>query len=293
MEIADTTRDQLQSLINDFIVGFVKTAPKILLILLLTFLAFKLLRYLANRMEQYVAEGAPEKRAAKRQKVQTLSRVIVGTGTIVVLMVSAMMVMQELGIEVGPLIAGAGIAGLAIGFGAQNMVRDFIAGFFILLEGQFSVGDVVKIAGIGGLVDSMSLRVTVIRDIEGIVHYIPNGEIKTVSNMTKEWSRALLHFDVAYKEDLDRVTEVLWEVLNEFKEDPEFGPLLVNDPVIPGVEKLGDSGVTIRVMVDTKPIKQWDVMRELRKRVKKRFDETGIEIPFPQRAVWMRGEDAE
>jgi len=120
------------------------------------------------------------------------------------------------------------------------------------------------------------------------LHYIPNGEIKSVSNMTKEWSRALLHVEVAYGENVDRVMEVLREILDEFKEDETFGPQLVNDPVIPGVEKLGESGVTIRIMLDTQPIKQWDIMRELRRRIKNRFDEVGIEIPFPQRSVWMR-----
>ncbi|MEW5947163.1 MAG: mechanosensitive ion channel family protein [bacterium] len=283
---------QLESLLEQFIQKSAATVPKVILIAVLAYVTLRILRFFTQRLERFVEEGASGDRTSRKQRTQTLSRVVRGTGSIIVSLIAVMMVVQQLGINIAPIIAGAGIAGLAVGFGAQNLVRDFISGFFILLEDQFSVGDVVRIAGIGGLVESMNLRVTVLRDIEGVVHYVPNGEVKTVSNMTKNWSRALLDVDVAYKEDVDRVISVLKDILEEFRKDPEFGRLLVSEPVIPGVERLGDSSVTVRIMADTVPLKQWDVMRELRRRIKARFDAAGIEIPFPQRTVWLRTEQS-
>jgi len=210
---------------------------------------------------------------------------------IVVAVAAGMMILQELGIKIAPILASVGFIGLAFGFGAQSLVKDIVTGFFLIVEGQYSVGDVIKIGDTGGLVEGINLRVTTLRDIQGVLHYIPNGQINMVSNMTKGWSRALVHVGVAYKENVDSVMETIRQVCDEIKADEKFAPLLLEDFEIPGVESLDDSAVTIRVMVKTAPLKQWDVMREMRRRFKNRFDEAGIEIPFPQRTVWLKKEE--
>ena len=261
---------------------------KIILIIVIGLAALRFIRYLTRKIEDRVDDGDPHTLTSKEQRAQTLSAVINHTSSIVVLIIAGMMVLQELGFEIGPIIAGAGIAGLAIGFGAQSLVKDIISGFFILMENQVGVGDVVKIAGVGGLVEKMNLRVTVLRDIEGVVHTIPNGEISVVSNMTREWSRALVMVGVAYGEDIDRVMNVLDDICREMAHDEQFGRLILEEPVVQGVEGLEDSSVTLRILAKTLPLKQWGVMRELRRRIKDRFDSEGIEIPFPQRTVWHR-----
>ncbi|MFH1538364.1 MAG: mechanosensitive ion channel family protein [bacterium] len=270
--------------------SFITHAPRVLIVIILCLVVIRIVRILTVRMERLVDDGDDSVTTAKEQRARTLSSIINNATRVIVALVGGMMVLQEIGFQVGPLIAGVGIFGLAVGFGAQNLVRDVVTGFFIILENQYGVGDVIKVCGIGGLVEDINLRVTTLRDIEGVVHYIPNGQIDAVSNMTKGWSRALVHVGVAYRENVDRVMEVLRGVCDEIKADPKFAPMLLDDFEIPGVEKLDDSSVVIRVMVKTQPLKQWDVMREMRRRFKNRLDEEGIEIPFPQRAVWMRSE---
>jgi small conductance mechanosensitive channel len=189
--------------------------------------------------------------------------------------------------DIGPLIAGAGVAGLAIGFGAQSLVKDVITGFFILLEDQIRVGDVVEAGGVSGLVESMNLRTTVLRDLQGRVHVIPNGEIKVVTNMTKEWSRAVVDVSVSYREDLEEVLRVVRGVCDELAADPDVAPVVLDRPEVLGVDSLGDSSVAIRVMIKTRPLEQWRVAREFRRRVKNTFAARGIEIPYPQRTVHL------
>ena len=203
------------------------------------------------------------------------------------LFAAAFMVLSELEIEIAPILAGVGVAGLAIGFGAQSLVKDLLAGLFIIMENQYRVGDVVKIADVAGLVEDINLRRTVLRDLDGIVHVVPNGEIRVASNFTKEWSRVNLNVSVAYGEDLDRVIPVINRVGKELAEDPEWAPLILKPPQVLRVDNLGESGVDIKILGDTKPIRQWDVMGELRKRLKKAFDEEGIEIPWPHTKVYF------
>jgi small conductance mechanosensitive channel len=191
------------------------------------------------------------------------------------------------GIDIGPLLAGAGIVGLAVGFGAQSLVKDVISGFFMLLENQMNVGDVVEIAGKAGLVESMNLRITVIRDFEGKVHIVPNGEIAVVTNFTREYSRALIEIGVAYKEDVDRVIEVLKEVGEQIRSDEIFGKKILEPMEVIGLDSFGNSSVNIKVRFKTRPIEQWNTAREYRRLVKKRFDEEGIEIPFPHITLYM------
>ncbi|MFC1480554.1 mechanosensitive ion channel family protein [Candidatus Omnitrophota bacterium] len=204
------------------------------------------------------------------------------------------MVLENHGFNVAPLLAGAGIIGLAFGFGGQYLIRDLINGLFILIEGQYRINDVVKIGEYGGLVEDINLRITTLRDLGGRVIIIPNGEIKTVVNYTREYAQALFDVGVAYKESVDKVMDVIKEVGNEMRKDPYFGRLILDDLEMFGVDEFSDSAVIIKFRVKTLPIKQWEVMREFRRRLKNRFDELGIEIPFPHRTLyWGTGKDNE
>jgi len=179
------------------------------------------------------------------------------------------------------------VAGIAIGFGAQSLVKDIIAGVFVLLENQYRVGDVVRIAGVDGLVEAINLRRTVLRDMDGVVHVVPNGEVRVASNLTKEWSRVNLNISVGYGEDLDRVMAVIDRVGLELAQDPQWRDAILTPPRSLRVDKFGDSGIEIKVLGDTRPLKQWDVMGELRKRLKRAFDQEGIEIPWPHMKVYF------
>ncbi len=231
------------------------------------------------------AEGQPDEEVKKR--ADTLSRVLITAGQVFIIVIAAFIVLSELGINIGPILAGAGVVGIAIGFGAQSLVRDIIAGVFIIMENQYRVGDVVKIADISGLVEQINLRRTILRDLDGIVHTVPNGEIRVASNFTKEWSRVNLNISVSYGTDLDHATAVINRVCQEMAQEPEWAPLIIKTPQVLRVDNLGDSGIDLKILGDTKPIRQWDVMGEIRKRVKKTFDEEGIEIPWPHTKVFF------
>ena len=233
---------------------------------------------------------APEEEIG--QRVDTLASVFTGTARMIVLLAALLMLLPLAGINIAPLLAGVGIVGIAVGFGAQSLVKDIISGLFILLDNQYGKGDVVRVAGIAGLVEDVGLRRTVLRDLDGIVHYVPNGEIIVASNFTQEYSRVNLNVSVAYGEDLDRVIEVINRLGNEMKEDPEWAAICLTPPQVMRVDDLGESGIDIKIVGDTQPIRQWDVMGELRKRLKKTFDEEGIEIPFPHRVMVTRGAKA-
>ena len=227
---------------------------------------------------------------AKRS--DTLSHIITGTAGAIIAIMASFMILSDLGVNIAPLLAGAGIAGLAIGFGAQSLIKDLISGLFILLEDQYNKGDVVRVAGIAGTVEEVNMRRTVLRDLNGIVHSIPNGEVTTASNYTKDWSRVNLDISVGYGEDLDHVIEVLNQVGNELAQDEYFGPKILKAPQVLRVNKFGDSGIDIRILGETKPLMQWEVTGELRKRIKKTFDEEGIEIPWPHVKLYFGKEQA-
>tara|TARA_Y100000590_G_scaffold379342_1_gene446935 strand:+ start:71 stop:1045 length:975 start_codon:yes stop_codon:yes gene_type:complete len=220
------------------------------------------------------------------KRAETLSSVFVGA-TVALIYVSALfMVLTELSVPVGPVLGGFGVAGIAVGFGAQHLVRDLISGIFILAENQYRTGDVVTVAGVSGLVESINLRRTVLRDLDGQVHVIPNGEITVAANKTKYWSRVHLDVGVAYKEDVERVVEVLNEIGDEIAADPYFGLMLITPPQVLRLNSLDDSAVTFKILGDCKPMKQWEIMGEMRKRIKIRLDAEGIEIPFPHQTVY-------
>jgi small-conductance mechanosensitive channel len=267
---------------------------RIILVLAAVYLVLRLLRRaVGGPVRAAVArqmEGQPEVEIEKR--ADTLTHVVYRTACVVAFAIAILTVLPEVGINIGPLLAGAGIVGLAVGLGAQSLVRDTINGLFILVENQYGKGDVVSIAGVGGLVEDVNLRRTVLRDLDGTVHSIPNGQVALSSNLTRGWSRVNMNVGVAYGEDLDQVMAVIDRVGQELAKDPDFGPLILTPPRALRVDAFGDSAIEIKILGETQPIRQWDVMGELRKRLKRAFDEEGIEIPFPHRTIVTHGAKA-
>lgn len=286
-------------IIQDFLVGFtwesiIITALRVVMIFIFAWIAMKLLQKFLKRLEKHlikksVEEGEPPSESQKR--IETIVQLLKQASFLALWVTACLVILKELGVEIGPIIASAGIVGLAVGFGAQNLVRDIISGFFIILENQIRVGDVAIINGTGGLVEKINFRTTVLRDLGGVVHIFPNGTITTLSNLTNEWSAYIFDIGVAYKENTDQVVEIMQEVGRIMREDEKFGKLMLEDPDIFGVDKFGDSAVIIKGRIMTKPIRQWEVGREFLRRVKHAFDENNIEIPFPHRTVYF-GEES-
>ena len=266
---------------------------RVLGIVLLSLIVYLVMKKLVPRAVQRTLSrsmrGHPMVEVEKRRA--TLNRLIISLGFFVVVVISAILILAELGIDIAALLVGFGVVGIAVGFGAQSLVKDLIAGFIILLENQYNVGDVVRIADIAGGVEGFSIRRTLLRDLDGTLHFVPNGEIRVTSNLTKMWSRAHLNISVAYKEDVDRVMSVIRKTWEEMAEDPDWKPLLISKtPWLLRIDAFGDSGIVIKVVGETQPIKQWDVMGELRLRIKRKFDEQGIEIPWPHTKVYFGGD---
>jgi len=220
------------------------------------------------------------------KRANTLSYLVLRSSRVLVFFITATLILFVMGINITPILAGAGIAGIAIGLGAQKLINDYLNGFFIFLENQYRVGDVIAAAGVSGIVEAVNLRTTIIRDLKGRVHVVPNSEIKVVTNYTKEYSRYVLDVGVAYKEDVNQVIALLKQVGGELFEDDVFGPDMIEAPEILGVEDFGDSAVVIRTRVTTKTLRQWDIVREFRRRIKMAFDAHNIEIPFPHRTLY-------
>jgi small conductance mechanosensitive channel len=241
--------------------------------------ALWLFRAAIRRVQTLLAGVAPTPEQAKR--AATLTHIVRDVVVVAVVAIGGMLVLAEIGIDLKPILAAAGIGGLAIGFGAQSVVKDVISGFFLLLENQVRVGDVVNIGGTGGLVEGITLRTIVLRDLAGNVHIIPHGAVDRVTNMTKDYSRYVFDVRVAYREDPDEVIQVLQEIGAGLRQDPDFAPDILEPLEILGVDKFADSAVIIKCRITTKPIQQWRVGREMNRRIKKTFDVRGIEIPFP------------
>ncbi|HEY7316027.1 MAG TPA: mechanosensitive ion channel domain-containing protein [Candidatus Binatia bacterium] len=265
-------------------------APRVAAILVVLALIWFGARWLTQRVVQRMAtlgrRGSDEGRV---ERVETLRRVLQSVITIGFIIMGTLAVLPEFGADVTVLVGGAAVFSLAIAFGAQNLVKDYFSGFMILMEDQYRVGNVVQINNRSGVVEDISLRMTTLRDLEGIAHFVPHGQITTVSNLTRGWSRVVLDIGVAYKEDVDRVMEVLMELAREMRKEPQFSLLILEDPEMLGVDAFADSAVVIKFIVRTRPLKQWIVRRELLRRIKNRFDELGIEIPFPHRTLYHRG----
>jgi len=260
---------------------------RILLILLLAAAADLLLHWLVPHVIRPAVarqmRGKPQEEID--QRTHTLVSVLQGSGRLVITVWALFTILPELEVNITPILASVGIAGIAIGFGAQSLVRDTINGLFILADNQYSKGDVVTVAGISGLVEEVGLRRTVLRDLDGVRHYVPNGAIAVASNLTQEWSRVNLNVSVAYGEDVDKVFALINRVGHELAADPDFGPLILKAPEALRVEAFGDTGVAIKVLGDTEPVRQWDVMGELRKRLIRAFVDEGVRVPFPPHVV--------
>lgn len=230
-----------------------------------------------------LANGPIEPRAV--QRAGTIGAVLRSLAKAGIGIMAVLMILGEFGINLGPLIAGAGIVGVALGFGAQSLVKDFLSGIFMLMEDQFGVGDVIDAGEASGVVEGVSLRTTRLRDVEGTVWHVPNGEIRRVGNKSQQWSRALLDVQVAYNSDLDEARRIIKQVADEVWHDPEIGPSVLEEPEVWGVENFGPMGIAIRLVVKTKPADQWKVLRELRVRLKRALDAAGIDIGFQQGLV--------
>ena len=246
------------------------------------------IRPLRGRGEAAVLQGTPLLTERRRQRTETIGSVLRSVTSVLIFTVATAMVLSELDFDLGPVIASAGIVGVALGFGAQNLVKDYLNGIFMILEDQYGVGDAIDVGEASGIVEAVGLRTTRLRSVDGTVWHVRNGEILRVGNMSQGWSRALLDISVAYDTDTDRATEIIKAVADEVWQDDELSSVVMEEPEVWGVENLGVDGIAIRLVVKTAPLEQWRVARELRRRLKAAFDAAGIEIPFPQRTLWMR-----
>jgi len=265
-----------------------KDAPKILVVLAVAIVLVWLLKLATRKLVKFSrSETLPS--ALRARQLRTLAGVLNSVGAAVIVFLAAMEILPVLGVDMGPLLASAGVAGLAIGFGAQTLVHDVINGFFILMENQYDIGDVVRIGGVAGVVESMTLRRTTLRDDSGAVHTVPNSEIKIVSNLTRDWAQVALHISVDYRESSDRILALLKQVGNELRTDPDYGALLVADPQVPGIERVAGGEVDYLMLVKTRPGQQWTVSRELRRRIKECFQKNNVQPGNPARVYVMDG----
>ena len=257
----------------------IRRGIQLVFIWVFAYAGIRLVRAIARRIELAVVEGDDATHTEAEQRRRTISQLLRSVGRVVIIAVALLLTLNVF-IDIGPILAGAGILGLAVSFGAQGLVRDVIAGFFYLVENQFAVGDVIEVAGKSGVVERMTLRVVTLRDSEGTVHVVPNGQITTVSNKTRKWSRAVVDVDVAYETDLDSALAVLHDEARAFAADPEWESRLDGDLEVLGVESMGESGIKLRTLVRTRPGAQWQVGREYRRRLKNRLSAEGIRIPY-------------
>lgn len=278
---------------------------RVAFILVLAWLADRLLKRAIRRFVRGMNERGVERLGALARKgpltatapinlqratmrTETIGSVLNSLTTVVVWGIAVLMALGAVGLHLGPLIAGAGIAGVALGFGAQSLVKDFLTGIFMILEDQFGVGDIVDIGEATGVVEAVTLRTTRVRDISGTLWHVPNGQITRVGNMSQLWSRALLDIGVAYETDIDNASAIMQRVADDMAAEPEWSEFFFEPAEVWGVQDLADNQITIRMVAKVTPAKQWSIERELRARIKVAFDEAGVEIPFPQRTVWVR-----
>jgi small conductance mechanosensitive channel len=271
---------------------FLDHGPSMLAILIGMVIAYVAVRVVGSRLVYSLAcRGIRGSKDERHSRATTLVNSFRQVGSLAVIVGGTLMMLDEAGLPIVPLLGGAAVFGLAVAFGAQNLIQDFFQGFMILLENQYRLNDVVKIGEHAGLVEQITLRTTALRGLDGTLHFIPNGQINAVSNLTHGWSRALLDIPVAYKEDPDRVMEVIVDVCRQVRDDPEFGFLMLEDVTMLGVDDLADSAIVIKFYIKTVPLQQWTIRREILRRLKRRFDAEGIEIPFPHRSLYLRSAD--
>ena len=294
--------------ISEVLGRFVSPIVESLVVIVLAWIAVWLLRHLLRRMvgemkdEQHmrrlgalrtragfgVVEGERPISARRAQRADALGALGRSAIAVIVWSIAIITILGAFGVELAPIIASAGIIGVAVGFGAQSLVKDFLTGIFMLIEDQYGVGDIIDAGDATGVVEGVGLRTTRIRDVTGTLWHVPNGQIARVGNMSQEWARALLDVGVSYDTDLDAASDLIKQVADTLAEEEDWTDKFLADPEIWGVQELGDSSISIRLVIKTRPGEQWGVSRELNRRLKRAFDDAEIEIPFPQRTVWLR-----
>jgi small-conductance mechanosensitive channel len=257
-----------------------RDAPKLIVVLVISVILLRLLQVITRRLEDY-SKKQPVTGGLRGQQLRTLSSIIASVGAVLIYFLAGMQVLPLFGVDMKPILASAGIVGLAIGFGAQTLVKDVINGFFILFENQYDIGDVVKLAGVSGTVESMTLRRTLLRDGDGTLHNVPNSEIKVVSNLTRDWAQVSLHVITDYNENSDRVIKLLQDVGEEVYSDANYHEALVAEPEVPGIERVTGTEVEYLMLVKVVPGQQYRVSRHLRRRIKECFEENGIKTGGP------------
>ena len=279
----------LSNIIRNITPWFFDHSIKIVAIIIIAYLIRKFVGIFIKKIIRkiIVSDHFLTKEAEIKREDTLISIFNVSLG-ILIWLLAFLMILQEIGIAIGPLLAAAGIAGLAFGFGGQYLIRDLISGLFIIMENQYRIGGVVCFDGTCGLVEDISMRMTTLRDLDGTVHHVPHGEIKKVSNLSKQFARVNLNMGIAYNSNLEQVISVVNKVGHELANDPAWKEFILKPPQFLRINDFGDSAIVIKILGDTKPLKQWDVTGELRKRLKIAFDQEGIEIPFPQRVIYQR-----
>jgi len=279
-------KENILNILTDFWGVILSNGPKALVIIIVTMFVSRFGKVVIERVVRKAIIGEPDlDPEAETKREDTLISILNGTFKVVLWVSVLLIVLSEFGVNIGPLIAGAGVVGIAVGFGGQYLIKDVITGIFILLENQYRIGDIVDIGGAAGLVESISLRVTTLRDIDGVVHHIPHGEVKTVSNMSKGYSRVNLVVGISYSDSIKEAADIINKIGLDMWKDDEWHAQLKEAPYFVRVEELGDSAVMLKVLGETHPGKQWSVAGELRQRIKETFDRSGISIPFPQIVV--------
>lgn len=271
----------------------VVTGPKVLATMIVMFILWTFVKLVCARAKKWIERDAAGTKAERKHRSQTLIGVFQNTGNLAIVVGGVLMMLDAAGVPIAPLLGGAGVVGLAVAFAAQSLIKDYFCGFILLLENQFRLGDVITINDMTGTVERITLRITVLRNTDGHVFYVPNGQITAVKNSTTDWARVVLDVGVAYKEQIDQVIDVLMEIATEFQMDADNSEIVLGAPEMFGVDALADSSVVVRLGIRVRPDKQWAVRRELLRRIKSRFDELGIEIPFPQQTVHHRMQEGE
>ena len=278
--------DYLQTIIQKISPWLFSSGIKIIAIVLVAYLIRRSIGIFIERIiRKIVIPDHFLSKEAEKKREDTLIRIFSASASILIWILALLIVLQEIGFAIGPILAAAGIAGLAFGFGGQYLIRDLISGLFIIMENQYRINDVVCFDGTCGLVEDISLRMTTLRDLDGVVHHVPHGEIKKVSNLSKHFARVNLNIGISYNSDLEKVISVVNKIGQELADDLAWKEFILKPPQFLRVDDFGDSAIIIKILGETKPLKQWDVTGELRKRIKIAFDKEGIEIPFPQRVI--------
>ncbi len=258
---------------------------RILITVILVLVFIRLMKIVSRKIVEYAQDDDHTTQSEREKRAATLAHLLRTSSNIFAVTIGCLMVLREFGLNILPLLTGAGIIGVALGFGSQSIIKDFLNGFFILMENSFRVGDLVTLGDHHGQVEKMTLRTTLLRDIEGVLHIVPNGEIKSIRNHTHGWSQVKLDIGVAYEADLEQVMQSLRETGESLHRDPRFGSMIIDPPEVLGIESFGDSQVIVRVIAKTRPEMQMDVAREFRKRIRESFRRLGIEAPYPHRVV--------